>query len=250
MKPIYQRLRKRTLQLSSQLPPSEFHSDFAWASDRSAHTLASHHLVSQLQESIAGIIDDDLGHGLHHTLSVTLDAGILMLVEGKASGLTGRLLDRQMVLAQCAGLLHDVKRKEADHSACGAKFAETLLAPYPLTPSEIHDICLAIRNHEAFKATVDAASDMGQLVSDCLYDADKFQWGPPNFTKTLWDMVAYYDPPVESFVAKFPGGMSRITQIRATFRTSTGRKYGPPIIDQGLAIGNELYRIMKNEFGL
>jgi hypothetical protein len=207
-------------------------------------------MVSELHALITGIIDDDLGHGLHHTLSVTLDAGTLLLVEGKAAGLAEGVLDRQLVLAQCAGLLHDVKRKEIDHSISGAHFAETLLKSYPLSAPEIHDISLAIRNHEAFKATVAPASDTGRLISDCLYDADKFQWGPPNFTKTLWDMVAYYDTPVETFVARFPGGLALITQIRSTFRTPTGRKYGPPIIDQGLSIGNELFRIMKSEFGL
>jgi hypothetical protein len=173
-----------------------------------------------------------------------------MLVEGKAAGLNESVLDRQLVLAQCAGLLHDIKRKEAEHSISGARFAESLLTSYPLTPAEVQDISLAIRNHEAFKTTVDPSSDTGRLISDCLYDADKFQWGPPNFTKTLWDMVAYHHMPVEAFVAKFPGGMSLITQIRDTFRTATGRKYGPAIIDQGLAVGNELYRIMKSEFGL
>ena len=45
-------------------------------------------------------------------------------------------------------------------------------------------------------------------------------------------------------------GMALIAKIRSTFRSVTGQKYGPGFIDQGLAIGEELYRVMKTEFGL
>jgi len=53
----------------------------------------------------------------------------------------------------------------------------------------------AIRNHEAFKETLEAADKEGRLVSDALYDADKFRWGPENFTTTLWTIVTANDTP-------------------------------------------------------
>jgi hypothetical protein len=44
----------------------------------------------------------------------------------------------------------------------------------------------------------------------------------------------------------FPEKMQWIQRIKTTFRTRTGRKYGPEIIDFGMEIGDELYREMKN----
>jgi len=42
--------------------------------------------------------------------------------------------------------------------------------------------------------------------------------------------------------------MERLTKIRNTFRTDTGKKYGPQFIDIGLAIGEELFDVINTEF--
>jgi hypothetical protein len=173
-----------------------------------------------------------------------------VLVEGMAAGFSPKILTRQLLLVQCAGLLHDIKRKEKDHSASGADYAEKVLKTFTLTDREITDISRAIRNHEAFKPTIEAKTKTGRMVSNCLYDADKFRWGPDNFAQTLWDMVSFHNTPIPLFISNYPKGMSLIARIRSTFRSITGQKYGPDFIDQGLAIGEELYRIMKTEFGL
>jgi hypothetical protein len=212
--------------------------------------LATHLVVSELRDFVAERIDNDFGHGLDHAVRVTLDAGTLMLVEGKAARLPPKTLTRQLLLVQCAGLLHDIRRKEKNHSASGAEYAEKILKTFTLSDREIADISRAIRNHEAFKTTIEAKTKTGQMVSDCLYDADKFRWGPDNFAQTLWDMVSFHNTPIPLFVSNYPKGMALIAKIRSTFRSITGQKYGPDFIDQGLAIGEELYRIMKTEFGL
>jgi hypothetical protein len=250
MDPTYHHLKTRTLQIISQLPKPDFYQDFLWATAHSSEVLATHLVVSELRDFVAARIDNDFGHGLDHAVRVTLDAGALILVEGKAAGLPPRILTRQLLLVQCAGLLHDIKRKEKDHSESGAKYAEKVLKTFTLSESEITDISQAIRNHEAFKTTVMAKTKTGQMVSDCLYDADKFRWGPDNFAQTLWDMVSFHNTPIPLFVSNYPKGMALIAKIRSTFRSVTGQKYGPGFIDQGLAIGEELYRIMKTEFGL
>jgi hypothetical protein len=46
----------------------------------------------------------------------------------------------------------------------------------------------------------------------------------------------------------YPQGMEKIKSIKTTFRTSTGQKYGPQFIDLGLAIGEELFDVIKSEF--
>jgi hypothetical protein len=250
MDPIYHHLKRRTLQIIAQFPVPDFHKDFLWATDRSSEMLATHIVVSELRAFVAARIDNDFGHGLDHAVRVTLDAGALILVEGKAARLSPKILSRQLLLAQCAGLLHDINRKEKDHAASGAEYAEKVLKTFMLSDREITDVSRAIRNHEAFKTTIEAKTKTGRMVSDCLYDADKFRWGPDNFARTLWDMVSFHNTPVPLFVSNYPKGMALIAKIRSTFRSHTGRKYGPGFIDQGLAIGEELYRVMKTEFGL
>ncbi|MBW2680633.1 MAG: hypothetical protein JRD01_07765 [Deltaproteobacteria bacterium] len=46
----------------------------------------------------------------------------------------------------------------------------------------------------------------------------------------------------------YPGGMNIVAKIRPTFRTDTGKKYGPQFIDIGLAIGKELFDVINRDF--
>jgi len=113
---------------------------------------------------------------------------------------------------------------------------------------ELDDICTAILNHEAFRKTVETKTPEGKLLSDCLYDADKFRWGPDNFTSTLWEMVSYRNPPFSEFVAHYPKGMESLLKIRDSFRTETGKKYGPGFINIGVSIGEDLFNIIKSDY--
>jgi hypothetical protein len=79
------------------------------------------------------------------------------------------------------------------------------------------------------------------MVSDALYDADKFRWGPENFSTTLWIMVTAHNTPLDALHRTFREKMKGIEKIKETFRTGTGKRYGPEFIDQGLVIGNAIY---------
>jgi hypothetical protein len=172
----------------------------------------------------------------------------LMAIEGKADGYDQDFLNDRMRVVQSAGLLHDIKRKKKDHSKYGATHARNVLENYPFSVEEVDDIYRAIHNHEAFTDNIRIDTPEGALVADCLYDADKFRWGPDNFAYTLWDMISYYNPPLSEFMARYPKGMQGIARIKSTFRTPSGKKYGPQFIDIGLAIGEELYAVIKAEF--
>ncbi len=80
-----------------------------------------------------------------------------------------------------------------------------------------------------------------QLLSDTLYDADKFRWGPDNFTETLWAMIASRGIPLQALLPRLLPGIEGIRKIRDSFRTPTGREYGPDFIDRGLTIGRRLH---------
>jgi hypothetical protein len=245
---FYTLLRERARRIASRFPPADFYRDEAAALGASRDLFKSAPLVVDLRRHVSHLLEDDFGHGMVHASKVALDAGALTHIEGRAAGYIGGYLERRMCIALCAGLLHDLLRKQKNHAEQGASHARMLLADYPVSANEIEDICIAIRNHEAFKGTVSVDTREGALVSDCLYDADKFRWGPDNFTDTLWAMVAFTQPSVSDFLRHYPQGMASLERIKATFRTPTGKKYGPRFIDLGMSIGDELYRVITTEF--
>jgi hypothetical protein len=86
------------------------------------------------------------------------------------------------------------------------------------------------------------------MVSDALYDADKFRWGPDNFTQTLWQMLRSSGAPIAPLIRRFPKGMEGISSIKETFRTETGKIYGPEFIELGLKIGEKIYLFLQERF--
>ena len=153
-----------------------------------------------------------------------------------------------MFLAQSASLLHDVKRRVSDHARRSASAAAEILADFPLDNRERDWIVRSIRNHEAFTEPIPLESEEAQLLSDALYDADKFRWGPENFTETLWEMVSPEEVSIRVLLAHFPKGMEGVKRIAETFRSRTGKEYGPEFIEIGLAIGNKLYGELMKQF--
>ncbi len=248
MQPIYHQIRKRARQIILRHPTPDFYHDHSQAYEASKQFFDSDRVIKKLLSWLAGTLEDDFGHGLMHAVKVSHDAGTLMVIEAQQSGYARNPLSRLVSLVQTAGLLHDIKRKKKDHSSHSAAHAQKLLKKYPFAPEEIVHICAAIQSHEAFKDPIDANSPEGELISNCLYDADKFRWGPDNFHDTLWDMVSYFNPPLAKFIDGYPRGMEKIRSIKTTFRTTTGQKYGPQFIDLGLAIGDELFGVIKSEF--
>jgi hypothetical protein len=61
-------------------------------------------------------------------------------------------------------------------------------------------------------------------------------------------MLAFADVPLASFLVHYPRGLDGINRIKSTFRTETGKKFGPQFIDIGLHVGERLLEIIKKEF--
>ncbi len=248
MQQIYARMRQRARQIVTRFPPPDFYQDHRPATELSQHYFETHPITIALRTFVGGQLEEGFGHGLEHAVKVALDAGALMIIENKHAGQADNFINRRVIVVQCAGLLHDIQRKQENHAIQGAAYAKNILNVYPLDPNEIEDISRAILNHEAFKSTTDMEALEGILVSDCLYDADKFRWGPDNFTDTIWSMVTFSKTPVAKFMELYQQGMDMIAGIKDTFRTTTGKKYGPQFIDLGLAVGKELFQVIDTEF--
>jgi len=185
------------------------------------------------------------GHGLVHVEKVAVDSGALVLIEegGKVPDARVR---RLVLLAHLAGIFHDICRSEREHAARGAEEVKKLLPSFSLHDGECADITEAIRNHEAFRPSRNPAGCASQLLSDVLYDADKFRWGPDNFTETLWAMILPREIPLKTLLPRLLPGIEGIRQIRNSFRTPTGREYGPDFIDRGLKIGKRLHAVLTS----
>lgn len=245
---VYAILRHKARDIAGRLPLPDFYQKHAEPLAQAHRRLAGDPQLLALRAFVAERLEDDFGHGIQHALKVAADAGALTLIEGRREGHAEEGLARVSLVCQAAGLMHDIRRKARNHALEGARYARKALAGFAFTAGEIEAICYAIRSHEAFQRVAPPPTAMACFLADCLYDADKFRWGPDNFTDTLWDMVAFFNPSVADFVARYPGGMARLEQIRTTFRSPTGKRYGPQIIDLGIEIGRELKTFILTEF--
>lgn len=248
MDPVYIHLRERACQIVSACPRPAFYVDCADACAWSRNFYATDPVVGRVRRFVTTRLNDDFGHGLRHATKVSLDAGALVVAETNRAHRRNAGLSAAVRHAQCAGLLHDIERERPDHARAGAVFAQHLLKQFPLPSAAVDDICSAIGNHEAFKEMVEPPTEAAGLIDACLYDADKFRWGPDNFTDTIWDMLAFERVPPAVFVRHYPRGMDSLQRIRGTFRSATGRRYGPEFIDIGIEIGWRLYDVILDEF--
>jgi hypothetical protein len=248
MQSIYAQIQQSVMEMAARYPLPDFCKDFPSENQFSRHLLETDATVAEVKQFVRQRLDDDFGHGMEHAVKVALDAGTLMVVEGKRWGLSRDSNHRRVLLAQCAGLFHDIRRKEKDHAGEGSIYAREVFSGYAFTDDEVNDIALAIANHEAFKDPIPIESVRGEILSNCLYDADKFRWGPDNFTHTLWQMVASYNPPLSKFLARYWKGMEGVARISHTFRTVTGKTYGPQFIEIGLAMGKDIFEMIRKDY--
>jgi hypothetical protein len=236
----YAQLQQLSRQVALTLPRPLFYDVHTAELRRAEALLSDHGLVLRCR----ALLDEALlecAHGICHCEAVARDAGAIVLIE---SSMRTYGQDEVALLTEAAiiaGLFHDIKRREADHAVQGSIEADRILSGLGVDDRRRSYITYAIRNHEAFKAVCDLGDEAGCLVSDALYDADKFRWGPENFTTTVWAMVQDRGTPPRKLYEVFPEKMQGIESIKRTFRTGTGRKYGPEIIDQGIQIGNAIY---------
>jgi hypothetical protein len=247
MKPIYIKLREQAKRIAAKFKHPEFYTQFAAECALSKRIFFADKTIIRCRKFLESILVNDFGHGMVHAKKVALDAGALIGVEASALFDSRKALEHGVMTAQLAALLHDTKRGEKNHAQKGAEAAHLILKDYSLTTTEMEDIVLAIANHEAFTEPVPSTHPFGQTLSDILHDADKFRWGMDNLTETVWLIYSYSGRPLEDLVAHFPEGMKGVAKIRETFRSETGKQYGPEFIDIGLGIGKEIYQYLKQD---
>jgi hypothetical protein len=242
---LYLQLQETANRVARSLSRPLFYSRHDEAVRRSEEMLRDNELIRKCH----ALLDEsqlECAHGVCHCEAVARDAGAIVLIEGNRLGIDRKAVEPLFVSAIIAGLLHDIKRREEDHAIRGSIEAEKILTTLGMDERSRSHVAYAIRNHEAFKAVCNLDDEAGCMVSDALYDADKFRWGPENFSTTLWLMVTAHNTPLEALHRTFREKMKGIEKIKETFRTATGRQYGPEFIDQGITIGNTIYEEMSS----
>ncbi|TAN41921.1 MAG: hypothetical protein EPN25_04175 [Nitrospirae bacterium] len=244
---FYKRLREMSLQAAQKVGQPVFYTRYEKELSESAAFFERNSLIARCRE-LLGDAKLHPAHGTGHCEKVAREAGALVRIERAKRGMPDPDEDL-MLCVQIAGLFHDIKRTEEDHAVAGSREVQSLLEAFPLDDRYKRYIVAAVRNHEAFKKVLDSEDEAARLVSDALYDADKFRWGPDNFTVTLWLITEHGRISVRTLFGDFEAKMEGIAWIKETFRSSTGRQYGPEFIDKGMEIGREIYKEMLSLIG-
>jgi hypothetical protein len=248
MEDIYEEMIVASKEIAASFPQPQFYVSCREPLNLSHSLFEENPQVTKCRAIVLRELKDDLGHGMDHARKVALEAGVLAYVEGEGLSLKESLRCEACLLAQIAGLLHDLRRNERDHAKASASAASKVLQQISILPKQGEYIVQAIANHEAFVEPKKIDSPVGQMISDALYDADKFRWGPDNFTQTLWQMLRSSGARIAPLIHRFPKGMEGISSIKETFRTETGKTYGPEFIELGLKIGEKIYLFLQERF--
>lgn len=248
MTDVYDEMMTSCRRIADAFPQPCFYEDCRKELDVSRRLFQTDTTVLHCLDMISDRLRDNYGHGSNHATRVAIEAGALALRERERLGLCDFPSNRIGVLALLSGLLHDICRGEKEHAKKGAKAAGPILDSLPVSVHEKTCITGAIANHEAFVEPASASSIYAQILSDTLYDADKFRWGPDNFTETLWAMLRSRPVSMAIVIHQFPEGMKEISRIKDTFRSETGRSFGPEFISIGLRIGEEIYQFLRQRF--
>jgi hypothetical protein len=248
MQDIYEEMMAACQKISASFPPPRFYGACTGELQFSRLLFAEDPTIGQCRQWASHRLSENYGHGLDHAVKVAVEAGALVQIEGRQHSLPDSARQEAVILAQIAGLLHDLNRTQKDHARSSAQAAEEILGELSILSLPGQYVIQAIANHEAFTQPDRIDSPVGQMISDALYDADKFRWGPDNFTITLWQMLRSARAPVAPMIHRFPGGMKGIARIKETFRTETGKRYGPEFIDLGLHMGEKIFEFLKERF--
>jgi hypothetical protein len=248
MEDIYEEMIAASQAIASSFPQPRFYVSCKEPLNLSYSLFDEDPQVMRCRTFVLSEVKDDLSHGIDHSEKVALEAGALTYIEGERLSLKESSRRETCILAQMAGLLHDLRRYEKDHAKASALAASRILQEFSIFPEGEEYIVQAIANHEAFIEPKRIDSPVGQMISDALYDADKFRWGPDNFTQTLWQMLRSSKGRIVPLIRGFPRGMEGISWIKDTFRTETGKIYGPEFIELGLQIGEEIYQFLQERF--
>ena len=123
MEDIYEEMIAASQEIAASFPLPRFYSCCGQWIHLSRSLFSQDDKVLRCRAIVQQELKNNYGHGLDHVQKVAVDAGALAYIEGL------RLLPQESaqhqagILAQMAGLLHDLRRGEKDHAQSSAAAA-------------------------------------------------------------------------------------------------------------------------------
>ncbi|MBU1228873.1 MAG: hypothetical protein KKA55_12755 [Proteobacteria bacterium] len=235
-------LKRRAKELSVSRAQSAFSLECAEELTHAGDIFFDHPLLLRLQGDALGYLNEACGLGVEHGKRVAMDAAALVLAE--PSGLSPEERRRVAVLAAMAGLLHDALRHEENHAEMGADLCLRILRGYAISPEERLWIAGAVAGHEGLEPQGLNVPESARLLAGAVHDADVFRFGPDIFVTILWELCECDEWPLERIARRFPEGVRRARALENSFRTEGGRRYGPLLLAEGLALAEEYERML------
>jgi hypothetical protein len=230
-------LKRRAREISSGRPQTAFSLDCAEELAHASTLFFEHPMMHRLQGDALGFLNEPYGVGVEHGKRVAIDAAALVLAE--PTGLDQEERRRLSLLAAMAGLLHDAMRHEEDHAELGADLVLRLLRGYPISSEERIHIAQAVALHETILPLAEGGPESARLLAAAVFDADRFRFGPDFFAATLWELFGNEEWDLKDIAAALPKGRERAKAALADgFRTELGRRYGPALLAEGLALAD------------
>jgi len=127
MKDIYEEMMANARVIAASFPQPRFYFRCREPLDLSRSLFDEDAQVMRCRTLVLSELKDDLGHGIVHSGKVALEAGALAYIEGERLSLEESSKREACLLAQIAGLLHDLCRGEKDHAKASALAASNML---------------------------------------------------------------------------------------------------------------------------
>ncbi len=117
--PIYPALKEKASAVARQIGPPSFYRSHKKELDSSLRFFSESKMILRCRS----YLDESRmhpAHGIQHAEIVAIEAGAILEIESASSGATERT-EELVLCAQIAGLFHDIKRSEEDHTIKGSK---------------------------------------------------------------------------------------------------------------------------------
>jgi hypothetical protein len=227
----------------------DFYLDFQKYHSISKTLFFTNPLVGRCKNDVLPYFESHVGNGVEHAKKVAIDAGTLILVEGR--GWDPVQIKRWSLLAQLAGLIHDIHAPQPDHAARAAATARQIVACYPLPDVEKEAIVFAVEHHENLFGDGCTMPSVYRWVSNALHDADRFRWSLDSLKASLIGAGSgNREQTVCAMRLQLSKEIQKIRSIASTFKTGTGQRYGQQFINAGLAIGEHLQQRLHDQVSL
>ncbi|SKA72748.1 hypothetical protein [Desulfobaculum bizertense] len=232
------KMKNEAKAVTAQYTLPRFYRDCSSELNFCSRSFFDHPDLLRLQGDVIPFLYDDASYGVYHAKKSAIEAGAIILHEAPENDIAHH---RHLAyLAQFSGLLHGTCRLEQEHGEKGAEVALMVLKEYEISDEDRDLVAFAIRDHRPFEPRLPAPNKDAEIIANALYDAVNFRWGLDLYSTTLWEFSDYNELEFDEALALFEKSGEIIKKLDDTFRSSTGKLYGPEFLEIGTKLVTEI----------